>query len=88
MIGSLNLSPEFDSGVKSYTATIESNVDISGITATPTDNSSDIAIDADGTEVENGGTITWNTGDNLVTITVTNGELSDIYTVVVTKEAE
>lgn len=37
------------------------------------------------TEIENGGTATWETGENEVTITVTNGTSETVYTVTVTK---
>lgn len=38
------------------------------------------------TEVTNGGNASWETGDNLLTITVTNGDSETVYTVTVTKE--
>ena len=44
-----------------------------------------VAITVNGAALGNGSAATWNTGENVVTITVTNGSLSKVYTVTVTK---
>lgn len=82
-IGALTLTPTFDKDKYTYTAptTNASNA----ITAVSKDTESTVAIDVDGTVVANGDSATWAEGDNIVTITVTNGAATSVYTVVVTK---
>jgi hypothetical protein len=82
-IGSLTLTPAFDSDVKEYTAatTNASNK----VTATPTDENATVVILNGETTVENGESATWETGENTLTITVTNGTEEEVYTVTVTK---
>ena len=82
-IGSLSLTPEFDSEVTEYTATTENATN--KVTATPTDENATVTILVGETEIENGASATWETGENVVTITVENGEESTVYTVTVTK---
>lgn len=60
----------------------------SSINVTPTDLGAELEIDAAGTKIQNGSTITWVEGANLVTITVTNGAEIEEYVVTVTKSAE
>ena len=71
-----------------YTATT-SNAS-NKVTATPTDDDAEVVImlgeGESATEVTNGGNASWETGDNLLTITVTNGDSETVYTVTVTKE--
>lgn len=78
-IGSLELEPEFDSGVTSYTATTTNATN--KITATA-ESGAVILIEVNGVEHENGEPAEWDDGENTVVVTV--GET--IYTVVVTKE--
>lgn len=82
-IGSLTLTPTFDSDVKEYTAatTNASNK----VTATPTDENATVVILNGETTVENGESAAWETGENVLTITVTNGTEEEVYTVTVTK---
>lgn len=82
-IGSLTLSPTFDSDVVSYTATTTNATNT--ITATPTDSNATVAITVGTTAVENGSSATWATGSNTVTVVVTNGDETKTYTVTVTK---
>ena len=42
-------------------------------------------IDSDDATIAEDGTATWAAGENTVTITVTNGDVEKVYTVVVTK---
>lgn len=61
------------------------------ITATTDDPSAVIEIvltnseETEGVVVENGTAATWASGENIVTITVTDGESETVYTVTVTK---
>ena len=58
------------------------------MTATPTATGAEVVIMLGDTEVPNGGNATWETGENVLTITVTADEThSTEYTVTVTKEA-
>ena len=82
-IGSLSLTPEFDSEVTEYTVTTENATN--KVTATPTDENATVTILVGETEIDNGDSATWETGENVVTITVENGEESTVYTVTVTK---
>ena len=66
-----------------YTATTTNATN--KITATPTDETAEIEILVGETEVPNGGTATWEDGENVVTITVSgNGTDDTVYTVTVT----
>ena len=78
-IGSLTLTPAFDTAVTSYTATTTNATNT--ITATVS-NGGTATISVNGSIIENGGTATWNEGENTVTVTV---DLV-VYTVTVTKE--
>jgi hypothetical protein len=55
------------------------------VTATPTDENATVVILNGETTVENGESATWETGENVLTVTVTNGEAEEVYTVTVTK---
>lgn len=83
-IGILALSPEFDSETLEYTASTSNATNT--ITATATDESATVEINVDETSVENGEAATWASGENIVTIKVTNGASETVYTVIVTKE--
>ena len=82
-LGSLTLTPEFDADTVSYTAATSNATNT--ITATAADSAATVAIDVDGTEVASGSAATWAAGENTVTITVTSGSDSRVYTVIVTK---
>lgn len=81
--GSLTLDPTFSSATLSYTTTTTNASNT--ITATPADESASVAIMVGETPVESGNAATWQSGENTVKITVTNGESSTEYTVTVTK---
>jgi hypothetical protein len=56
------------------------------ITATPADGNATVEIDLNGgTAVTNGASASWASGANTLSITVTNGDYTQTYTVVVTK---
>ena len=82
-IGSLSLSPAFDKDTTSYTATTTAATNT--ITATASDSEATVEIKNGSTTVTNGSAATWSTGENTVTIKVTNGSESKTYTVTVTK---
>lgn len=83
-IGSLTLSPAFDSATDTYTATTENNTNT--ITAAATDEDATVSIKVNDTAVTSGSAATWNAGANTVEVKVTNGDYSKTYTVTVTKE--
>ena len=56
------------------------------VTATPADETATVTILVGDTEIENGSSATWAPGENTVTITVTDGTVSKVYTVTVTAE--
>ena len=82
-IGSLTLTPTFDPNVTEYTATTTNSTN--KITATPADETAIVTIDSDDATIAADGTATWETGENVVTITLEKGDVSKTYTVIVTK---
>lgn len=82
-IGSISLSPAFDADVTEYTAATSNATNT--ITATLNDNTADAVITVNGDSLTNGGSASWETGENTVNITVTKGTSSKKYTVIVTK---
>lgn len=80
----MTLTPTFSGSVTAYTATT-SNAS-NKVTATPTDEDATVEILLGETEIENATNATWETGENTLTITVTNGTSETVYTVTVTKE--
>lgn len=82
-IGNLTLSPIFSGATKSYT-TSTSNAS-NTISAEAVDNSATIEIKNGDTVIQNGTAASWQSGENTVTVTVTNGIATEIYTVTVTK---
>lgn len=82
-IGALTLDPTFDPDVKSYSTTTTNATNT--ITATPEDEGAKVSIKNGEAPVTNGSQATWSDGANTVTITVTNGDAEEEYTVSVTK---
>ena len=78
------LSPEFDADVLEYIATTSNATNT--ITATSTDETAVVEILVGETPVTNGTAATWASGENIVTITVTNNAVETVYSVTVTKE--
>lgn len=83
-IGSLALTPSFDGNTTSYTVTTTNATNT--ITAIAVDSSATVSIDVDGTSYDSGDSVTWDSGENAVTVTVSKGGASKVYTVTVTKE--
>lgn len=81
-IGALTLSPTFDPNEDTYTTTTTNASDV--ISAVPTTGSLAI-IKVNGKKVQNGAAATWNSGDNTVSIAVTNGDQTKNYAVTVNK---
>ena len=82
-IGSLTLSPAFNKSIFHYTAATTNATNT--ITAVAKDGEATVEILNGSTSVANGAAATWATGENIVTVTVTNGTADEAYTVVVTK---
>lgn len=89
-LGSVSLSPAFDSETTTYTASTTNATNT--ITATPANAGAKVVITNKGTagdavEIPNGTAATWQAGTNTLTITVTaeDGTTTKAYTVTVTK---
>lgn len=82
-IGQLTLDPEFSSSVQDYEASTTNATNT--ITAVPVDENATVVIKNGDTVVPSGSAATWEEGENIVTIDVTNGPAHKIYTVVVSK---
>lgn len=82
-IGSLTLTPSFDGNTTSYTVTTANATNM--VTAVAVDSGATVSIDVDGTAIDSGDSATWDDGDNVVTVTVSKGGQSKVYTVTVTK---
>ena len=77
------LSPSFDAGTTSYTATASNASD--AVTAIADAEGASVAITYDGAEILNGSTVTWASGTKSLVITVKKGSATKVYTVAVTK---
>lgn len=89
-VGSETLSPgSFDPAVTTYTIAAAANAS-DKIEATPAQASAEVAINYNGKNVRNGGTVTWlaDGAAHPLTITVKNGNAVKVYTVNVTKAGE
>ena len=83
-IGTLSLVPAFSSDVQEYTLTTTNNRN--KVTATPTDSDADVEISLGATPIDNGTAAVWETGDNTLSIKVTNNGEATTYIVHVAKE--
>lgn len=84
-LGSLALSPAFDSAVTAYTASTANATNT--VTAVPADAGAAVQVVVNGKEIDNGTAAAWQTGSNTVTVNVTaaDGTTKKAYTVTVTK---
>lgn len=84
-VGSITLSPAFDSNVLSYSA--NATAATAAVTATPEMAGAQVAISYNGANIKNGGTVTWLADGKAhpLTVTVKNGNEVMVYTVNVTK---
>lgn len=86
-IGSLTLTPEFDSATLEYTVTTPNASN--KVTAEATDSGDTVQIMNGETEIESGENASWEIGENTLTITVTDRDdpsATTVYTVTVTRE--
>ena len=82
-VGTLRLTPAFAQGNTEYAATTsESSVNVAAVAS---DADATIAIKCGETTVTNGGSASLSAGENAITVTVTKGTDSRVYTVTVTK---
>ena len=82
-IGTLALTPNFSAGVQEYEAATTNATDV--ITAAAEDSDAQVSIMNGETAVTNGEAATWEAGENTVKVTVTNGLVTKVYTILVTK---
>lgn len=82
-IGNLELTPDFDPDVTTYTAATTAATN--KITAEAEYTDAVVEIKNGSTVVANGGSATWSAGENTVTVKVTNDSVDKTYTVTVTK---
>ena len=82
-IGSETLAPTFNAGVYSYAVTASAASDKVDVTTVQADAA--VAISYKGKNVKNGGTVTWETGTEPLTVTVKKGNATRVYTINVTK---
>lgn len=85
-ISGLTLAPTFDPDTFAYTSTATGANGKVEVTAAQAD--AEIAIEYNGKNVRNGGTITFATGTFPLTVTVTKGNAVRVYSVAITKAGE
>lgn len=85
-VNGLTLAPTFDPDVLAYTTTATGTN--GKVEATPAQADAQVAIEYNGANVRNGGTITFATGTFPLTVTVTKGNAVRVYTVSITKAGE
>lgn len=90
-IGTLTLSPSFDGGVTTYTAAAANGVAKAAVNATPAQFGAavEISVTAGGTtkKVNNGAEAALAVGENVIAITVKQGNAVKVYTVTITRAA-
>ena len=84
-ISGVTLSPTFAANKQVYTGSASGSSGTITATATAASSAATVAIKANGTTVQSGGAVDWNTGTNIVTVDVTNDGVTQRYTVTVTK---
>ena len=83
-LGDLELTPAFDRLKKNYTATATSAS--AAINVTPKDGDATVVIKAGNSVIQNGGNVPFaNNSVTTVTVTVTNGDAENVYTIEVTR---
>lgn len=84
-VGALTLTPSFDAAVTEYATETENATN--KVTATAAEGAT-IEITLNDAEFTNGSSATWETGENVIEITVTEeGKNPTVYIVTVTKSA-
>ena len=84
--GSIDISPAFDKNIHYYTAETSNVANL--VTATATDPNAVIEATLNGNPTDLSSTQTWEEGQNVIIITVTNGNVVKVYVLVVTYEPE
>ena len=82
-VGSLALTPAFDPSETRYTVTTENATNT--VTAEAADENADVTILVNGAVLTSSSAATWEAGDNVVVVVVTNGDSTKTYRVTVTK---
>lgn len=86
-IGSLSLTPTFDSSKFEYTTSTQNTSN--KVTAAATNAGATVTLKANDEEIESGDTVTWEDGENVVEAdvseTVSGQTVNKTYTVTVTK---
>lgn len=82
-IAGVTLSPTFSGTTYTYTGSITAAT--GKIEATAAQAGAQVGISANGANLRNGGTATFNTGSNTVAVTVKNGNAVHVYNVTVTR---
>ena len=77
------MTPVFDAETLEYAASTSNNTN--KVTAVAAEEGAEIEIKLGNTVIENESSPTWESGVNILTIKVTNGDVSTTYTVTVTK---
>lgn len=83
-IGGAALSPAFDGGTTSYTATASTS---SGLVTASAPDGAAVVVTVNGSSIANGGSASWAEGVNNVSVTVTVNSVSNTYNVAVTYSA-
>ena len=90
-VGALSLSPTFDADTETYTASAANNVSSAAVTATPAENGAEIGITVTAStttkNVVNGAAAPLAVGENVIKVTVKQGDAVKVYTVTVTRAA-
>ena len=82
--GSIDISPAFDKNIHYYTAETDNVAD--PVTVTATDPNAVIEATLNGDPTDLSSTQAWEEGQNVIIITVTNGNVVEMYVLVVTYE--
>lgn len=82
-VGTGSLSPTFDAATQSYT--LSTTAASLAVNAAAAQIAANVAISYGGKNVANGGNITPTAGASTLTVTVTNGNATKVYTVAITK---
>lgn len=82
-LGTASIAPVFNLETTAYTASTSGSADT--IKAVAVDPTALIEIKNGDTVIQNGASATWTSGTNTLTVKVTNGSVSETYTVTVTK---
>ncbi len=84
--GAVAISPTFDSNIHYYAAETENVADL--VTAVASDENAVIEATLNGEAADLGSSLSWEEGQNVVVITVTNGNVVEMYVLVVIYIAE